>query len=249
MVGIFSLSRYVYLGSTKDRRGYSCGLWQIFHYLTVSATNSESTHDPQEVLRAIHGFVKYFFGCTDCSEHFQQMAERNGISKVATNDAAVLWLWSTHNEVNRRLAGDPTEDPVFPKIQYPSQYACPQCYQEMIPNDSATPLGSSNNTPHWDTGEVLYYLRRVYSAINLSRYGVDDESILPELLSSVHSSKLQTSTNSGSAHSSSIFSEIDVRMGILLYAFCMLIIVVAVKLFMQRGYRKKAYNHDFWGKI
>lgn len=222
-------------------------MWQIFHYLTVSATNSEKSHDPQEVLRAIHGYVKYFFGCADCSEHFQQMAERNGIWKVTTKDAAVLWLWSAHNEVNRRLAGDTSEDPVFPKIQYPSQYACPQCYQEMGPAQSATPLDINNNTPHWETGEVLYFLRRVYSLINLSRYGVDDESILPELLSSVHSLKLQPSASSG-AHSS-IFSEIDVRMGILLYAFCMLIIVVAVKLFMQRGYRKKAYTHDFWGKI
>lgn len=233
-------------GSTDDYRGYSCGLWQLFHYLTVAATNSEKSHDPQEVLRAVHGYVKHFFGCTDCSEHFQQMAERNDMWKVASKDAAVLWLWSAHNEVNRRLAGNPSDDPVFPKIQYPSQYACPQCHQES-PGQSATPSGSNNNTPHWDNGEVLYYLRRVYSAINLSRYGVQDESILPELLSSVHSSKLATSTASGTH--SSIFSEIDVRMGILLYAFCMLIIVVAVKLFMQRGYRKKAYTHDFWGKI
>lgn len=221
-------------------------MWELFHYLTVSATNSEKSHEPQEVLRAIHGYVKNFFGCSECSDHFQQMAERNGIWKVTTKDEAVLWLWSAHNEVNRRLAGDDTEDPMFPKIQYPSQYTCSQCLQEVVPPQSVTPLGNSNNTPHWDTGEVLYYLRRVYSLINLSRYGVDDESILPEMLSSVHSSKLQTSTSSGH---SSIFSEIDVRMGILLYAFCMLIIVVAVKLFLQRGYRKKVYTHDFWGKI
>lgn len=239
-----------YLGSADDYRGYTCGLWQTFHYLTVAATNSDKSNDALETLRAIHGYVKYFFGCSDCSDHFQLMAERNDMWKVATKDAAVLWLWSAHNEVNRRLAGDGSDDPMFPKIQYPSQQTCPQCRQEMIPAESAKPLGSSgNDTPHWNTDEVLYYLRRVYSGINLSRYGVEDESILPELLSSVHSSKLQSSTHSGASHSSSIFSEIDVRMGILLYAFCMLIIVVAVKLFMQRGYRKKAYNNDFWGKI
>lgn len=245
---VFSSSQWIGCKpSMAGKRGFSCSLWQLFHYFSVSATNSEKSHEPQEVLRAVFGFVKHFFSCTHCSQHFQEMAERNGIWQVTTKDEAVLWLWSAHNEVNQRLAGDPTEDPTFPKIQYPSQETCPQCYQEIIPAQSGTPLSDrSNNTPHWSTGEVLHYLRRVYSLVNLSRYGVDDVHILPEMLSIVPSSMLQSSTSS--AHSS-IFSEMDVRMGILLYAFCMLIIVVAVKLFLQRGYRKKAYTHDFWGKI
>lgn len=231
--------------STSGRRGFSCGLWQLFHYLTVQANNSEKSHDPLEVLRAIHGFVKHYFGCTHCSQHFQEMAERNYIWKVTTKDEAVLWLWRAHNEVNHRLAGDNTEDPSFPKIQYPSRKACPQCYQQVIPLQGVTPAGDAD-TPHWDTSEVLYYLRRVYSLFNISRYGVDDASILPEMLTSAYNSKLQSSISNAY---SSAFSEMDVRMGILLYAFCMLIIVVAVKLFLQRGYRKKIYTHDFWGKI
>lgn len=242
---VFSSSRWIGCKpSVAGHRGYSCGLWQLFHYLSVQATNSDKTHDPLEVLHAIHGFVKHYFGCTHCSQHFQEMAERNGIWGVTTKDEAVIWLWTAHNEVNNRLAGDNTEDPAFPKIQYPSRNACPQCYQQVIPVQGATPAG--NSTPHWDSGEILYYLRRVYSLFNLSRYGVDDESILPEMLTSAYSSKLKTSTSTGFAGA---ISEMDVRMGILLYVFCMLIIVVAVKLFLHRGYRKKIYTHDFLGKI
>lgn len=244
---VFSSSRWIGCRpSTAGRRGFSCGLWQMFHYLTVQANNSEKSHDPLEVLRAVYGFVKHYFGCTHCSQHFQEMAERNNIWKVTTKDEAVLWLWSAHNEVNRRLTGDHTEDPTFPKIQFPSRNACPQCYQQVIPLQGATPAGDSD-TPHWDSSEVLFYLRRAYSLFNLSRYGVDDESILPEALTNAYTSKLQNSILSNAY--SSAFSEMDVRMGILLYAFCMLIIVIAVKLFLQRGYRKKIYTHDFWGKI
>lgn len=241
---LFSSSRWIGCRpSVSGRRGFSCGLWQLFHYLTVQATNSERSHDASEVLQGIHGFVKHYFGCTHCSKHFQEMAERNGIWKVTTKEEAVLWLWTAHNEVNHRLSSDHTEDPHFPKIQYPSREVCPQCYQQMIPIQGATP---SSDTPHWDSSEVLYYLRRRYSLFNLSRYGVDDESVLPEMLTSAYSSKLQSSTSSGY---SGAFSEMDVRMGMLLYAFCMLIIVVAVKMFLQRGYRKKIYTHDFLGKI
>lgn len=243
---VFSSSKWIGCrASVAGRRGFTCGLWQLFHYLTVSAVNLDQSNEPQEVLRAVHGFVKHFMSCTHCSEHFQEMAAKNGIWTVTTKDEAVLWLWRAHNQVNRRLAGDATEDPEFPKIQYPSQQTCPQCYQKLIPTQG----GSSNNSnlPHWNDSEVLYFLRSVFSLLNLSRYGVDDESILPETLNGVHSAKLLQNATSG-AHSG-IFSEMDVRMGILLYAFCMLIIVVAVKLFLHRGYRKKSYSHDFWGKI
>lgn len=243
---IFSSSKWIGCkASVKGRRGFSCGLWQLFHYLTVQANNSERSNDPLEVLHAIHGFVKYFFGCTHCSQHFQEMAEKNHMWNVATKDNAVLWLWSAHNEVNNRLAGDDTEDPAFKKIQYPARDVCSKCYQQIIPFDeSAVKSNNQNQQISWDTNEVLFYLRLAYSMINLNRYGVDDDNVLPASINSYPSKLL-----SNSASSSGAFSDIDIRMGILLYAFCMLIIVVAVKLLLQRGYRKKIYTHDFLGKV
>lgn len=243
---MYSSSRYIGCRpSVNGRRGYSCSLWQLFHYLTIQATNSVRANDSLEVLKAIHGFVKNFFGCTHCSEHFQEMASRNGIFDEKSKDEAALWLWKAHNEVNQRLAGDSTEDPAFPKMQYPSKEICPQCYQPVLKFEGGT-TPDSHSTIQWNMEEVLYFLRRIYSPFTLSRYGVDDESVLPQQLGRSYNAKLQTGSGNGY---SSAFSEMDIRMGILLYGFCMLIIVVAVKLFLHRGYRKKIYTHDFLGKL
>lgn len=218
-------------GTVNGRRGYTCGLWTLFHFLTVQTTSSDhnSNADPLEVLRGIYGFVKHFFGCSHCSQHFQEMAQRENIWNIKSNEEAVLWLWSAHNQVNKRLAGDDTEDPAFPKVQFPTVNMCSACHR------GDTTAGTSVD---WNRDEVLDYLRRIYAPVNVSRYGVNGESI-------------RNDSPRAHAHTSSAttFSEMDVRMGMLLYAFCMLIIVVAVKLFMRRGYRKKVYTHDFMGKI
>lgn len=49
-------------------------------------------------------YVRNFFGCQECAEHFEAMAAKS-MDRVAGRDEAVLWLWSHHNEVNARLAG------------------------------------------------------------------------------------------------------------------------------------------------
>lgn len=116
-------------GSLPKYRGYTCGLWALFHTLTVNAARKPGSEGPK-VLRAMHGYIKHFFGCTDCAQHFQAMAKRNRLFDVKENDKAVLWLWISHNEVNLRLAGDVTEDPQHPKIQFPSITRCPACRQE-----------------------------------------------------------------------------------------------------------------------
>ncbi|XP_053624764.1 sulfhydryl oxidase 1-like isoform X2 [Plodia interpunctella] len=138
-------------GSQAKYRGYSCGLWTLFHTLTVNAAQNAGNEGP-DVLKAMHGYVKYFFGCTECSQHFQAMAARNKIFDVKENDKAVLWLWISHNEVNLRLAGDITEDPDHPKIQYPSVLRCPDC------------RGTGGR---WNLPTVYQYLQSVYRADNI----------------------------------------------------------------------------------
>ncbi|CAG9138670.1 unnamed protein product [Plutella xylostella] len=138
-------------GSQAKYRGYSCGLWTLFHTLTVNAAQQPGTKGPQ-VLRAMHGYIKNFFGCTECSEHFQTMAAKNQIFDVKENDKAVLWLWVSHNEVNLRLAGDLTEDPYHPKIQFPSPTKCPKCRQAR---------------GQWNLSAVYEYLQQIYGAANI----------------------------------------------------------------------------------
>lgn len=135
-------------GSQPKYRGYTCGLWTLFHTLTVNAAQKSGLEGPK-VLKAMHGYIKHFFGCTECSEHFQAMAARNRIFEVKENDKAVLWLWISHNEVNLRLAGDITEDPEHPKIQFPSAARCPECRQAR---------GA------WNLPAVYQYLQTVYSS-------------------------------------------------------------------------------------
>lgn len=69
---IFSSKRFVGCqGSKAGLRGFTCSLWQLFHFMTVQAATTDKSEDPLEVLQAMHGYIKHFFGCTECSQHFQ----------------------------------------------------------------------------------------------------------------------------------------------------------------------------------
>lgn len=231
---IFSTSRWIGCTSSKSGlRGFTCGLWQLFHFMTVQAAENDISTDPLEVLQAMHGYIKYFFGCSDCSNHFQTMANNRKIWSTASKDDAILWLWSSHNVVNKRLAGDETEDPLFPKIQFPTKESCEKCYREQHG------IITDTNEINWDKQAVLEFLKNIHNPQNLSRFGIDDETVLPPTIGQIRQKRNLTN----------VFSDIDMRMGILLYGFCIIMMLFAVKLFLHRGYRKKAYSHDFLGKV
>lgn len=155
---VFKARRYVgCIGSRPLLRSFTCSMWTLFHHLTVEAAKPPNYFEAGSILKTFHGFAKYFFGCTDCSEHFQQMAIRRNLTSVKTHDEEILWLWAAHNEVNARIAGDSTEDPKFPKIQFPSAENCPTC---------------RSNDSEWRTDEVLKYLKQLYDINNVSFYGL-----------------------------------------------------------------------------
>ncbi|XP_054443672.1 sulfhydryl oxidase 1 [Pteronotus mesoamericanus] len=146
-------------GSEPHFRGFPCSLWVLFHFLTVQATQknidpSQEAAKAQEVLQAIRGYVRFFFGCRDCAEHFEQMAAAS-MHRVVSRDSAVLWLWSSHNKVNARLSGAPSEDPQFPKVQWPPRELCSPCHNEI------------RGTPVWDLGSTLSFLKTHFSRRNI----------------------------------------------------------------------------------
>ena len=68
--------------------------------------------------------------------------------------------------MNNRLHGDATEDPNHPKVQFPTEEACPDCRIE------GSPGGLYDNDTTWHTGKVIGYLTHFYDPLNI----VDDSS-------------------------------------------------------------------------
>ncbi|XP_071097045.1 sulfhydryl oxidase 2-like [Haliotis cracherodii] len=138
-------------GSETRYRGYPCGMWTLFHTLTVSSHLSHLRTNPQEVLLGISGYMKNFFGCEECSHNFLKMASTVE-QEVHEGSDTVLWLWRAHNKANKRLHGDLSEDPQHPKLQFPSRTSCPKCHKD--------------NTD-WDEAQVLTYLVGLYRRDNI----------------------------------------------------------------------------------
>ncbi|NWS94338.1 QSOX1 oxidase, partial [Mionectes macconnelli] len=142
-------------GSERHFRGYPCGLWTIFHLLTIQAAkNGPDKELPLEVLSTMRCYVRHFFGCQECAEHFEAMAAKS-MDRVLSREEAVLWLWSHHNEVNARLAGGDTEDPKFPKLQWPPPDMCPQCHKE------------ERGVHAWEEPAVVTFLKAHFSPANI----------------------------------------------------------------------------------
>ncbi|KAI0983768.1 hypothetical protein GJ496_004010 [Pomphorhynchus laevis] len=119
-------------GSQPEYRGYPCSLWMLFHTLSVSHANRRLSGNPSSFSAAdlMSTFVDYiynFFSCYLCRKHFKKATISHRDDLEDENDA-VLYIWKIHNRVNQRLANDETEDPLVPKIQFPSYEQCPDCY-------------------------------------------------------------------------------------------------------------------------
>lgn len=152
------------------------------------------------------------------------MASRRDIDKVSSWDESIIWLWSAHNEVNKRLSGDQTEDPEYPKQQFPSKERCPKCY---------------DTDGSWNVSEVLQYLKHIYNSINV-RYIGSDTRILHLGLDG--STDLPIGTG--------FLRKIDVSLCLILYIGSFLLLIVLIRMFWRRrGYKKKAYYHSLLGKV
>ncbi|KAL8559832.1 hypothetical protein ACOMHN_030168 [Nucella lapillus] len=146
-------------GSLPRYRGYPCGLWMLFHVLTVAVYERTQGASGQETPLAIRDYMEHFFGCEECAQNFLKAAGAHLEHKTHTPSDSALWLWMAHNRANKRLHGEISEDPQHPKIQFPSSRACPKCRPEQ---DS-----ESDKVPWWNSSAVLAFLVKVYGKKNL----------------------------------------------------------------------------------
>ncbi|GET90627.1 hypothetical protein, conserved [Leishmania tarentolae] len=106
-------------GSSWRYRGFPCGMWLLYHSLTVNTAGGAGNNNA-EVLPIILEYARHFFACDSCLAHFLRFQP--------DDTDPVLQLWRFHNEVNRRLAmpGE-GEDPLVPKKIFPTVEQCPTC--------------------------------------------------------------------------------------------------------------------------
>jgi len=142
-------------GSFPHARGYTCGLWLLFHSLIANLPLHQN--DPKfysNAVKAVRGFVANFFACVECRDHFLGLSL--DYTNVKSHKDAVLFVWDKHNAVNKRVSGIEQEfgdgDPVFVKSLVPAHKQCPDCGG---PADGFGPA-------HWDLGKVYEWLLRYY---------------------------------------------------------------------------------------
>lgn len=160
-------------GSRSQLRGYPCSLWKIFHSLAMhgatrpeALANTAFESDAQAVLKVMRRYIREFFGCRECAQHFEAMAKES-VDTVKTAEEAVMWLWRKHNVVNNRLAGAPSEDPKSPKVQWPTPDICPACHEEV------------GGVHSWNEEEVLAFLKQHYSSKEISLQYADPNTDQP----------------------------------------------------------------------
>lgn len=119
-------------GSSGDQ-GYTCGLWSLFHTVTLGAVDhntaalqSSSVLATFDVARTMRDYVDSFLSCVVCRTHFVQTFDANCgqgkkssrlcplSSRVVEEDPSEwnelpLWLVRTHNAVNERLLRERSE--------------------------------------------------------------------------------------------------------------------------------------------
>uniref|UniRef100_A0A0K0ER31 Sulfhydryl oxidase n=1 Tax=Strongyloides stercoralis TaxID=6248 RepID=A0A0K0ER31_STRER len=122
-------------GTEPRYRGYTCGLWTLFHTITVSAYKNAPLNeefDPIPIIYSIKGWVGEFFGCEYCRKHFLDMTGRKFKIEdhIKTKEDTYLYLWKAHNIVNNRIKGYDSEDPNFKKYQFPAKFLCKECNED-----------------------------------------------------------------------------------------------------------------------
>ena len=76
------------IGSEPIYRGYSCGLWTLFHYLLSEAHQRHLR--PRIIPNQIKNYVIEIFSCRSCSDNFKLEVQEFPIGKVYLTEFSTM---------------------------------------------------------------------------------------------------------------------------------------------------------------
>lgn len=154
-------------GSAPYLRGYPCGIWLLFHSLTVqeylkqtntSVKKTNFTLPPHTVLRTMKGYITNFFPCDTCVQNFDKDTVNLEAQLVHPN-SSIIWLWQEHNKINLLLKNVSNDDPEWPKQAYPAYECCKKCY---LNEPGKLEKLDDLNRMKWNQTEVVEFLIKHY---------------------------------------------------------------------------------------
>jgi len=164
----------------EEGQGYTCGLWEIIHAVTVGMVpyNRDVVTDskllvPAQVAKTIRDYIEFFFQCDDCRRNFLTMFDNCGHdhcsrlkkkAKLGLMEASwdweqpALFFYEVHNAVNVRLMKEkaarekwePTRQNIL-DAQWPPHYECRPCWKP-----------DANGNQVWEEKMVVQYLNLEY---------------------------------------------------------------------------------------
>ena len=140
----------------KPSAGYTCGLWQLFHIVTiglvefnamVAAEDDYPYYRSADAALALRNFIENFFDCEVCRTHFLKDFDGcayDGCHRLIPYVGEIgdwmhfpMWLHEFHNGVNTRLMKERAEregwKPTLQDemdVQWPSRKDCPICWYD-----------------------------------------------------------------------------------------------------------------------
>jgi hypothetical protein len=160
---------------SDDRAGYSCGLWSLFHILSIgvierhrAVLGARDQVSTKFVAQTLRNYVEQFFDCDVCKEYFLEMFDRCGFNhcrrfkqpqKLPPPESwaeFAMWLWEVHNDVNAKLVeaesqreggNGGTSKHKLNLSAWPPEDECPSC---------------RDNNGKWKKDAILVHLKKEY---------------------------------------------------------------------------------------
>lgn len=174
----------------RDGAGYTCGLWSLFHIMSVGVSERHSAVlgardrvSTQHAAETLRDYITNFFGCTVCQRNFLTMYNECGYNHCnrfkprernppqESWEEFALWVWEMHNGVNEQLLNEDFQrkhgrmatEMELESVRWPSRTSCGPCY---------------GKDHQWDREKVTSYLKMEYwpGGVQNFRFVVLDKS-------------------------------------------------------------------------